>query len=190
MKKLFIAAVAATLFTGCIKPNLDEIIDNTNKDTRPDYTIKFTDRATATGYTQHSLNTSGAAEAEAHYSSKLNSIELKIGYNGPLPNPLYYGRQGNLYTIITFPLSAKPEDIVGVYEFPAANSKLDLRFFYAANGDTIKRSLPDYGKLEVNYNAATKTLYGKADNICFFQRQYGNAATDELYIKFNHVALK
>jgi hypothetical protein len=187
MKKIIIAACTICFFSGCVKTNLKEIIENTKKDTRPDYWLSFTHREKGRGYNQAALNLNDAGELAAGYSIKANTLKLRIGYlhTRPVIPPGY--APGNLYTIVYFPFASRPEDIVGEYPFPVANSTISFNMFYAVNGDTTRRVMPDYGTLEVQYDAATKTLYGKLRNITFRQPQLGNEVADKLIGRFHHI---
>jgi hypothetical protein len=180
MKKIITTLAVFAMLTGC-ENNIDEIIDGTKNNTAPDYSLRYYNAERKIAYAQHALNIPGANELSAMYTIKNRFLQLRIGYMQPWPN------MDNLYTIISFPASTRPEEIVGIYEYPAANSIAQLLMIHAVNGDTTRRTTPDGGKLEVRYNVETKTLYGKLDNISFNRHIQSVDSMDVLKGKFNHV---
>lgn len=186
MKKVIIAAVATLFFmTGCIKSNLNEIITGTKNNTAPDYWLKFENAANGRSNFISSLNLQAGGKASAAYSIKVSSLQLRIGHTEQLPAlPVI------LYTTVDFPYFTKPEDIVGTYEFPGANNRINLQMTEITGIDTIKRMLPDSGRLVINYDLATKTLNGNFENIFFRQYLAGQYAMDKLSGKFKHISLE
>jgi hypothetical protein len=186
MKKLIITAAATMLFmAGCIKSNLNDIITGTKNNTAPDYWLKFENSATGRSNFISSLNLQAGGKASAAYSIKVSSLQLRVGHTEQLP-----GIPTILYATVEFPSFTKPEDIAGDYEFPGANQILSLLMIEITGTDTIKRALPDSGRLEINYDRVTKTLNGKFDDIHFYQLVTGSYVKDRLSGKFKHISLE
>jgi hypothetical protein len=185
MKKVIIAAATLFFMTGCIKSNIDEIITGTKNNTAPDYWLKFENAANGHSNYISSLNLQPGGKASAVYSIKVSSLQLRVGHTEQLP-----GLPAILYTTVDFPSFTKPEDIVGIYEFPGANNTISLQMIEITGIDTIKRILPDSGRLVINYDLATKTLNGTFENIFFRQYLTGQYAMDKLSGKFKHISLE
>lgn len=184
MKKIIVPLLAAMLLAACSKTtNIDEIITNTNNNTAPDFSISFKNCKTGLGYLLGpSLNTPGLATA-ASWQIKSSMVRLEIGKPGIIQQQWF----GNLWVVIDFPGAKTPEDITGTYDFPGANNKVEFTMYHVLNGDTLVRKTPDFGKLEINFDASTKTLNGKAIKFMYMQPSVNPFVGDQLDVKFKHV---
>lgn len=184
-KNLFIAAIIFITMMGCVKTNLDEIITNTKNNTAPDYSLGFENAVTEKSCFVQSLNLQPGANAAAAYSVKGTTLQLRVGHTEPLP-----GLPSILFVTMEFPSFTKAEDIAGFYKFPEANQAVVFKMTQITGSDTLRRMLPDSGRVEIKYHTATKTLNGKFENIFFRQTLAGQSFMDKLSGKFKHVALE
>jgi len=183
-KEMFFAIVMPLFMTGCIKTNVNEIIANTKSNTSPDYSLQFENAIKGrTNYTQ-SLNLDPGASAAA-YTIKASMLQLRVGHTEPTA-----GIPMVLYVRMNFPSFTKPESIAGTYKFPEANQNISLQLTEIIGGETTSRSLPDSGNVEIKFDATTKTLNGKFNDIQFRQSLAGRYFPDRLSGKFNHVSLE
>lgn len=186
MKKVTLAALAVLLLAGCLKTNIPEIVDNTNNNKAPDYWLRFHNYDSGKLYYQTFFNIPGAGKVAGKYIVKNAAIQITIGNLEIIPAQW----PEKLYAIIDFPRSGKPEDIVGIYDFPSPNNNISFKLYQAFAYDTLRRFLPDSGRLEIRYDTINKTISGEIKNFIYNNSAAEPDAVDVLNGKFTHFKLE
>lgn len=173
------------LLSSCIKSIIDKVIDNTNNDNSPDYTLNFYDADTGYLFTQNFLNMPNAAYAVGSYKVKLSSIQLNIGNKANMPNTWL----NKLYCTVEFLGRTNPKEIVGTYNFPESNTNLSLKLRNDFDNASyfVLRQIPDSGQLIINYDTTTKKISGEFRKILFAKPPFGSNVFDILNGRFKHI---
>lgn len=186
--KLSLIALLLISLTSCIKSTIDEIIDNTNNNTNPDYSLNFYDAEQGRLYSQNFLNIPNAAFAAGSYKIKVSSLQVSIGNKATMPT----NWDNKMYCVIDFFGVNNPKDLAGIYLFPAANNKVSFKFRndIDATNNTIERLLPDSGQIIINYDSTRKKISGELKKVLFNKSNLGTNVYDILNGTFKHISLE
>jgi hypothetical protein len=164
MKWLLLTFSMVIVLTSCIK--------QAEQLPQADYELNFTKTDSASGQTvllkEHALNMDGAASARPVFVVKQNSIELTMGL---APTSVV---DNHLKIKVQFWQALRPENVAGVYNFPADNNKAAVLLMELYHGVTTSYSTLLRGKMEIDYNTATKKFSGTLTGL-EFQKPSANA---------------
>jgi hypothetical protein len=185
-KSLPLLALAALMFTGCIK----SIIDGTKANTAGDFTLKLTRTDLAgqsTTQVNHVLNIPEAGELAAAVEPKLGGVHIRLG-GQPLDGTTTVTL--NIMASLEFSFTNQPQAIAGTYTFPQDAGKLMVRLGQRVGNDWAMRQPPLSGTVVVNYDAATQTWNGTLTNLVYAVQAGEPLKALSLSGKFSHLPLK
>ncbi|MFN4006989.1 MAG: hypothetical protein ACK4HE_05715 [Chitinophagaceae bacterium] len=163
MQKFLVALICINSLSACTK----ELATATTQNPAPDFDLKLTlvnNQGVITNLFERSLNMVGNTVLYSGVQEKTSCVLLKLG--GTQVNTV----APRLYVDVTFLNKTKASDIVGMYQFPAANNQITFvttSVNFPQGNATVIRGLPKSGTLVVAYDASTKTYNGYIDNVTY-----------------------